>query len=63
MAAHGVGVVVPPNDPATLAATIDEVLAGRFATDPAAQRAFVERFSPERIASEVLRFYAESAAR
>ena len=35
----------------------------RIATDPAAQRAFVERFSPERIASEVLRFYAESAAR
>lgn len=59
----GVGVVVPSGDFATMAATIDEVLGGRFTVDAAAQRAFVERFAPERIASEVLRFYAESVAR
>ncbi len=59
----GVGLVVPPRDPATLAATIDEVLGGRFAVDGAAQRAFVERFAPERIAAEVLRFYDESLRR
>lgn len=60
---HGVGLVVPPGDPATMAATIDEVLGARFTADVTAQRAFVERFSPERIAAEVLRFYAESVGR
>lgn len=54
----GVGLVVPPGDPATLAATIDQVLDGGFVVDGAAQRGFVERFAPARVAAEVLRFYA-----
>ncbi len=53
----GVGLVVPPRDPATLASAIERVLGGGFIVDPAACRAFVSRFAPRRVAAEVVRFY------
>jgi glycosyltransferase involved in cell wall biosynthesis len=47
----GRGVLVPPEDPAALAAAIADVLAGRLATDRPEARAYAFRFSPERVAS------------
>ncbi len=55
---RGVGVVVPPRDPATLAASIDAMLGGAWAIDEVARREFVTRFAADRVAAELRRFYA-----
>lgn len=55
----GVGIVVPPNNSATLAWAIDEIIGGHFAYDAAAAAAFARRFTPQRIAGEVMELYEE----
>ena len=46
----GRGILVPPKDPAALAAALEDVLAGRQRPDPAPGRAYAARFTPERVA-------------
>ena len=53
--ADGRGVLVPPDDPAALASTIDDVLVGARRPDLAAARRYAERFTAERVAN----YYAE----
>ena len=47
----GRGVLVPPDDPASLAEALDDVVAGRQTVDCGAARDYALRFSPERVAS------------
>jgi glycosyltransferase involved in cell wall biosynthesis len=54
---EGVGIVVPPSNPAALAWAIDEVLERHFRIDAARAAELAGRFTPDRIAAEVLEFY------
>ncbi len=45
------GIVVPPLDPAALAAAIDGVLEGRLAVDASGARLWARQFAPQRVAS------------
>jgi len=54
---EGVGIVVPPANPAALAWAIDEVLEQHFRIDAARAAEWAGRFTPDRIAAEVLDFY------
>jgi len=54
---EGVGIVVPPGDSATLAWAIDEIIGGHFNYDARAAARFAARFTPQRIAAEVMEFY------
>lgn len=56
---EGVGIVVPPRNPAALGWAIEEIAAGHFAHDAAAATRFARQFSPLRIAEQVLEFYEE----
>jgi glycosyltransferase involved in cell wall biosynthesis len=47
----GRGVLVPPEDPAALAAALSDVVAGRHTTNVEDARAYAHRFSPERVAA------------
>jgi glycosyltransferase involved in cell wall biosynthesis len=47
----GRGVLVPPEDPAALAAALEDVLAGRRTTNLEDARAYALRFSPTRVAA------------
>lgn len=58
----GVGLTVPPGNPPALAWALDEILGGHFHHDPDAARDFVARFTPRRIAAEVLEFYQDAVA-
>ncbi len=57
---EGVGLVVPPGDPTALAAALNRVLAGAVPADERARSAFVQRFSPEQVASQVDEMYREA---
>ncbi len=57
----GVGIVVPPRNPTTLAWAIEEILNDHFDFDAGEATAFAERFFPDRIAAEVMEFYEEAA--
>lgn len=59
--AAGRGIVVPSEDPAALAAAIDDVLANRRATDLLGARRYALRFASERVAAEYASAYAELA--
>jgi glycosyltransferase involved in cell wall biosynthesis len=54
---EGVGIVVPPANPAALAWAIDEVLEQHFRVDAGRAAEWAGRFTPDRIAAEVLDFY------
>lgn len=54
---EGVGLVVPPDNPAALAWGLAEILEGHFRPDPATLRAFALRFGPDVIARRLLDFY------
>ncbi len=58
---EGVGIVVPPRNSACLAWAIEEIIGGHFAYDAEAAAGFALRFSPDRIAGEVMDFYEEIA--
>lgn len=47
----GRGIIVPPEDPAALAAAIGDVLAGRRRTDLEGARVYAQRFSVDRVGS------------
>jgi glycosyltransferase involved in cell wall biosynthesis len=55
---EGRGVLVPPEDPAALAAALSRVLAGG-APDPAAGRAYARQFTPGAVAAEYARAYRQ----
>ena len=59
--AAGRGIVVPSEDPAALAAAIDDVLANRRVTDLLGARRYALRFASERVAAEYAGAYAELA--
>ena len=52
------GVLVPPDDPAALAAAIQDALAGRLAVDLAGARRYAECFTAKRVADHYARVYA-----
>jgi glycosyltransferase involved in cell wall biosynthesis len=60
---EGVGIVVPPRNPAVIAWAIEEIVAGHFAYDAAAAARFAQQFSPRAVAEQVLAFYREVAGR
>ena len=60
---EGVGIVVPPRNAACLAWAIEEIIDGHFAYDAEASARFALRFSPDRIAAEVMEFYEEVVSR
>jgi glycosyltransferase involved in cell wall biosynthesis len=47
----GRGIIVAPDDPAALAAAVDDVLAGRRSVDRVGAWRFARRFEPERVAA------------
>jgi len=53
----GVGIVVPPDNPAALAWGLGEILSGRWMHDSGAAADFVRRYAPQQIASELLMLY------
>jgi glycosyltransferase involved in cell wall biosynthesis len=57
----GRGIVVPSEDPAALAAAIDDVLHGRRTTDLAGARRYARRFAADRVAGEYAASYRELA--
>ena len=59
----GRGVLVPPDDPAALAAALEEVIAGRHSVDRGAARDYAFRFSPARVASVYASAYRSLVAR
>lgn len=59
----GRGVLVPPDDPASLAAGLDEVIDGRRSVDRGAARDYALRFSPARVASVYASAYRSLVAR
>jgi glycosyltransferase involved in cell wall biosynthesis len=61
--AAGRGIVVPSEDPAALAAAIDDVLANRRATDLLGARRYALRFASERVAAEYAGAYGELAGK
>jgi len=56
---EGVGIVVPPRNTPTIAWAIEEIIGGRFIHDAGAAARFARRFTPQRIAAEVMDFYDE----
>jgi len=60
--ADGRGLLVPPEDPAALAALLADVMAGRVRHERAAGRAYAQRFTVERVAAHYLRAYQELRA-
>jgi len=54
---EGRGILVPPEDPAALAAALGDVLARRRVPDLAGARAYASRFTPERVAARYLAHY------
>lgn len=54
---EGVGLTVPPDNPAALAWGLSEILDGHFRPDAAATRDFALQFGPDEIAGRVLDFY------
>jgi glycosyltransferase involved in cell wall biosynthesis len=59
-----VGVLVPPENPAALAAAIERVLSQRARYDPAKLRAYaLERFSWDRIARDIFHLYQQAIPR
>jgi glycosyltransferase involved in cell wall biosynthesis len=59
--ADGRGIIVPSEDPAALAARIDDVLAGRRTTDLLGARRYALRFATHRVVAEYAAAYAELA--
>ena len=59
---EGRGILVPPEDPPALAATLEDVLAGRLRPDPALGRAYAARFTAERVAVRYAECYRALAA-
>jgi glycosyltransferase involved in cell wall biosynthesis len=59
----GRGVLVPPDDPASLAEALDEVVDGRHWVDRGAARDYALRFSPARVASVYAATYRSLVAR
>ncbi|MBA2513005.1 MAG: glycosyltransferase family 4 protein [Solirubrobacterales bacterium] len=59
---EGRGIVVPNEDPAALAAALEDVLAGRRMPDLRGARAYARRFEVEAVAAHYARAYAELAA-
>ncbi|MGI8594085.1 MAG: glycosyltransferase, partial [Solirubrobacteraceae bacterium] len=57
--AAGRGLIVEPDNPAAMAAALEDVLSGRRATDVVAARAWAQRFGTERVASQYERDYFE----
>ncbi|MBA3328622.1 MAG: glycosyltransferase, partial [Solirubrobacterales bacterium] len=57
--ADGRGLIVEPDDPAALAAALEDVLRGRRATDVAGARAWAQEFGIERVAALYERDYLE----
>jgi glycosyltransferase involved in cell wall biosynthesis len=53
----GVGIVVPNGDPAALVAALAETIERRFGRDDDRAREFVRRFSPQRVAAELIGLY------
>jgi len=60
---EGVGIVVPPRNPACLAWGIEEIIDGHFDHDADAASRFALRFSADRVAAEVMDFYEEIVSR
>jgi glycosyltransferase involved in cell wall biosynthesis len=58
---EGRGIVVPSGDPASLAAAIDDVLAGRRTTDLPGARRYALRFATHRVVAEYAAAYGELA--
>ena len=58
-----VGIVVPPRNPPCLAWAVEEIIGGHFAHDAGASSRFALRFSPDRVAAEVMDFYEEIVPR
>jgi glycosyltransferase involved in cell wall biosynthesis len=56
--AEGRGILVPAEDPAMLAAAVDDVLLGRRRPDGAAARRYAMRFTPDRVAAHYAGIYA-----
>jgi glycosyltransferase involved in cell wall biosynthesis len=54
---------VPPRNPAAIAWAIEEIVGGHFAYDAGEAALFAQRFSPQRIADEVVDYYEEVLAR
>jgi glycosyltransferase involved in cell wall biosynthesis len=59
----GRGVLVPPDDPASLAEALDEVIDGRRSVDCGAARDYAFRFAPARVASVYASAYRWLVAR
>jgi len=59
---QGVGIVVPPRNPATIAWAVEEIINGHFTYDARRAAKFALRFSPDTIAAEVMAFYEEVVA-
>ena len=55
----GVGVVVPGGDRRAIAAALGEVIAGGFVRDAERTLEFVRRFSPERVAADLVELYRQ----
>jgi glycosyltransferase involved in cell wall biosynthesis len=60
--AEGRGIVVAPEDPAALAAAIDDVLSGRRRPDLAAARRYAMSFTPDKVAGYYAGIYARMLA-
>jgi glycosyltransferase involved in cell wall biosynthesis len=56
---EGVGLIVPPRNVPAIAWAVEEIISGRFAYDAGAAARFAQRFTPLRIAAEVMEFYQE----
>ncbi len=54
---EGIGLVVPPSDPAALSRALNRVLSGEFEYDPEAASAFVGAFSPDVVAAQLVEIY------
>jgi glycosyltransferase involved in cell wall biosynthesis len=57
--ANGRGLIVEPNDPAAIAAALEDVLSGRRSTDIEGAREWAQQFDIERVASRYERDYVE----
>jgi glycosyltransferase involved in cell wall biosynthesis len=60
---EGRGILVPPEDPAGLAAAIDDVLSGRRRPDLRAARRYAMRFTADKVAAYYAGIYARILAR
>jgi glycosyltransferase involved in cell wall biosynthesis len=56
---EGIGIVVPPRNVPAIAWAIEEIVGGHFIYDAGAAARFARRFTPQRIAADVMDFYQE----